>query len=74
MSRRWHITHADGREWTQEELDALSVRMRMESRIAPYDEACQRVCVDDEGSVFILGAWNGWYMVDSDDVVVVWDE
>ena len=76
MSRRWHLAHADGREWTKGELDDLAVRLKEETRIAPYDTACHAVCIDGDGAPVMLNEYGEWAYIwpGSHDAVVVWDE
>lgn len=72
--RKWHLEHVDGREWTQGELDELAVRLREEGRVAPYDETCSHVCIDQHGETWMLGDYGGWYYVgEGRDMEVVWD-
>ena len=45
-----------------------------EHGIAPYDETCRHVCIDQHGETWMLGDYGGWYYVgEGRDMEVVWD-
>ena len=72
--RKWHLEHGDGREWTQDELDELAVRLKEEARIAPYDTTCRCVCIDQLGETWMLNDFGEWdYVGEGRDMEVVWD-
>ena len=68
--RRWHLEHADGREWTRDELDAVC---------DGYDQSpCADVLLDRDGVVaLVTGMERVIYIghtVEDEDMEVVWDE
>lgn len=73
MARRWHLAHADGCEWSDEELDLLAERLCSEMRIAPYDEMLYRPVVDEEGYPWLMCYMHDYPVGDEPDLVVVWD-
>lgn len=74
MDGRWRPEHLDGRSWTDRELDELAVRLKEESRIAPYDATCRTVVVDPDGEPVLLDDWGEWHYVDGErhDMTVAW--
>lgn len=72
---RWHIAHADGREWTPADFDAAVKSSRERCAWEPYDVGCDDFCVNGFGLVYLVDeegmAWslNGR----RDDAEVVWD-
>ena len=74
MTRRWHVEHRDGRTWTQGELDRLVRDTRERGSRHPFGEDCWYVCMDGDGSLFLLDSGGEWHCVADDDMVVVSDE
>lgn len=62
MARRWHVEHADGREWTQDELDAV---------VKPGH--VDHVCIDPAGNPYLLTERGEWWRFNIGDMRVVWD-
>lgn len=63
MGRRWHVEHADGRPWTQEELDGMV-----------FPDHVDHMCIDPVGDPYLLTERGEWWGFNTYDVEVVWDE
>lgn len=79
-TRRWHLAHADGREWEEYELDELLAEMLRDRGIV--GKGLCDWCVNDEGSLFLLDLDDRWVFATealvprrfADDLRVVFDE
>lgn len=75
MTRRWHVEHRDGGEWTREELQEVIWADRRHDRLWPYDATLIAVAVGDDGNLYILDNCLTWHFpIETDDMVVVWDD
>ena len=75
--KRYRLEHADGREWTKEELNEVVRVDREHDKMWPYDAECHHVAVDRFGCVFLLDnicAWHVPYPSIESDMVVVWND
>ena len=75
MSRRWHVEHADGREWTQFELNELAARLAMRTGCVSLHRENQVLCIDRCGAPILIDGFGAWWYVDAEreDMEVVWD-
>lgn len=68
MTRSWHLEHADGHEWTEDELaEQFATESDIENGTYRFDVACA-----GNGQVYLLDNWGFWYYA-TEDVVVVCD-
>lgn len=74
-TRRWHLEHADGREWTRDELVEIVRDERRHDGLWPYDVNLFAVSVDgDGGCAYLLDNCMHWHaLFEGDDMAVVWD-
>ena len=52
--RKWHLEHADGREWTKDELDARIGDIRRNDHCYPFDGECHDVCISTNGTIYLI--------------------
>ena len=71
MSRKWHVEHADGREWTVDELTDAVRAERGHDGLWPVDAGVFATAVGHDGRVYALDDCQAWHMLD--DCEVVWD-
>ena len=75
--RKWHLEHADGREWAQDELDEIVRACREHDEDWPYDVRCYDVAINTYGCVVLndnFCTWHQPYIAAERDMEVVWDE
>lgn len=76
--RIWHLEHADGREWTRDELAKVIGDEREHDGLWPYDASLIAVAIGDDSRVYLIDNCMTWHWLDEvrdgEDAVVVWDE
>lgn len=70
--RKWHLEHADGFEWTQDELVEFIRVEREHDKLWPIDARFFDLAIGHDG-VYVLDNCQAWHQL-IDDVVVIWDE
>lgn len=71
---KWHLEHANGREWTDDELAEFVRVEREHERMWPYDAGnWATTALDRYGRIYVHDACETWHQL-VDDVVVIWDD